>query len=193
MHTSNNSKINVILIHGKDTDPTKKWYPWLKKEVEKKGVKFIAPKLPKAEDPVLIEWLNEIENSKPDENTIFVGHSRGGVAILRWIEKLPENKKIKKVILVAANNPAVSEKNQKKDTHGFYELGEYNFEKIKHHCNNFVVLHSKDDEWVPFSAGEENAKGLNAKFLKFNNRGHFGKKLPKQEISELLNEILKEI
>jgi len=182
-----------MLMHGKDTDPTQKWYPWLKKEVEKKDIEFIAPKLPKADDPVLNEWLNEIEILNPNKNAIFVGHSRGGVAILRWLEKQPENKKIKKVILVAVNNPAVSEKNQKKDTHGFFELGKYNFKKIKSHCNNFVVLHSEDDEWVPFLAGEENAKGLNAKFLKFKNRGHFGKKLPKQEIPELLDEILQEI
>lgn len=181
---------NVILIHGKDADPSLKWYPWLRKEVEKSGITFFAPKLPKADDPVLDEWLEKIDNLNPDENSILIGHSRGGVAILRWLEKQPENLKVKKVILVAANNPAVIEKNQKKDTHGFYELGEYNFEKIKKHCDNFVVLHSRDDEWVPFLAGEENAKGLNAKFFKFKDRGHFGKKLPKQEIPELLAEIL---
>ena len=106
------------------------------------------------------------------------------------IEAIFENIKVKKVILVAANNPAVSEKNQAKDTHGFYELGNYNFEKIKKHCESFVVLHSEDDEWVPFLAGEENAKGLDAKFLKYKDRGHFGSKLPKPEIPELLDEIL---
>jgi predicted alpha/beta hydrolase family esterase len=181
---------NVILVHGKDTDPTQKWYPWLKNEVEKKNIKFFAPKLPKADDPILDEWLSEIENLHPDKNSILIGHSRGGVAILRWLEKQQKDVEVKKVILVAVNNPAVSEKNQIKDTHGFYELGKYNFEKIKKHCYNFVVLHSEDDEWVPFLAGEENAKGLNAKFLRFKDRGHFGKKLPKPEIPELLDEIL---
>lgn len=108
---------------------------------------------------------------------------------MRWLEKQIEDKRVKKIILVAANNPAISEKNRKKDTHGFYELGPYDFEKIKKHCDNFVVLHSQDDEWVPFSAGEANAEGLKAKFLKFSDRGHFGKKLSKQEIPELLEEI----
>lgn len=187
-----NSKINVILIHGKDTDPTKKWYPWLKQEIEKTGIEFLAPKLPKADDPILNEWLDEIEKLAPNENSILVGHSRGGVAILRWLEKQPKNKKVKKVILVATNNPAIKENNQKQDTHGFYELGEYNFEKIKSHCDNFTVLHSEDDEWVPFLAGVKNAKGLNAKFIKFKNKGHFGRKLLKQEIPELLDEITQE-
>lgn len=182
----------VILIHGKDSDPAQKWYPWLGNEMKKSNIEFIAPKMPKADDPILDEWLGEIDNLNPDENSILIGHSRGGVAIMRWLEKQSDNKKVKKVILVAANNPAVSEKNQIKDTHGFYELGEYNFDKIKKHCDDFVVLHSEDDEWVPFLAGEENAKGLSAKFLKFKNRGHFGSTLPKQEIPELLDEVLEE-
>ncbi|MBR9701926.1 hypothetical protein GOV13_03310 [Candidatus Pacearchaeota archaeon] len=80
-------------------------------------------------------------------------------------------------------------KTKKKDTKGFYERGYYNFKKIKSHCNNFVVIHSKDDPWVPFSAGEENAKGLNAKFKIYENKKHFGKIL--NEVPEILEEVLK--
>ena len=184
------SELRVVLIHGKDTNPSQKWYPWLIAEVEKRGGKCFAPELPKANDPVLQEWLDEIDKIHPDENSILVGHSRGGVAILRWLEKQPEGKKVKKIILVATNNPSVNEKNKIADTHGFYEEGPYDFEKIKKHCDEFIVLHSKDDEWVPFASGEKNAKGLNAKFLVFQDRGHFGNKLPKPEIPELLDEIL---
>ena len=111
----------VILIHGKDADPSSKWYLWLRREIEKRGIVFFAPWLHKANDPILAEWLNEIDNLNPDENSILVGHSRGGVAILRWLERQAESLKVEKVILVAANNPAVSEKNQKKGTNGFYE------------------------------------------------------------------------
>ncbi len=180
--------MKVVLMHGKNTNPSEKWYFWLKKEIERKGINFIAPELPEPEDPILDKWLEELDKTKPNEETILIGHSRGGVAVLRWLEKLPESKKIKKVILVAANNPTVSEKNQKKDTHGFYELGPYNFDKIKSHCENFVVLHSKDDKWVPFEAGEENTKGLDAKFKVYDNKGHFGiKECP--EIPEVLEEI----
>ena len=59
--------------------------------------------------------------------------------------------------------------------HGFYTKEGYDFEKIKSHCNNFIVFHFKDDQWVPFEHGEENAQSLNAKFIVFDNKGHFGK------------------
>lgn len=75
MNIRKNLETNVILIHGKDADPDQKWYPWLREEVEKLGFKFVAPKLPKADDPVLDEWLDEIDKIGPNENTIFVGHS----------------------------------------------------------------------------------------------------------------------
>ncbi len=184
------NKLNVILMHGKNTNPTKKWYPWLKSEMQKNNIEFHAPFLPKAEDPEINEWLAELDKIKPNENSILIGHSRGGVAILRWLEIQPEDFRVKKVVLVGTNSGYSEKMNKTENNKGFYSKEGFDFSKIKSHCDNFVVLHSEDDEWVPFSAGEENAKGLDAKFLKFKDRGHFGSKLPKQEIPELLDEIL---
>lgn len=181
--------MNVVLIHGKDGNPADGWYFWLRKEVEKKGLKFVAPELPNSADPRLEEWLEEINKIKPDEETILIGHSRGGLAILRWLEKLPEGKKVKKVVLVAANNPLIDRENTTKDTHGFYEKGALNFLKIKKHCDNFIVIHSKDDPWVKFKSGESNAKGLNAKFKIYENKKHFGRFMF-PEVPELLDEVL---
>ncbi len=184
------NKLNVILMHGKNTNPTKKWYPWLKSEMQKNNIEFHAPFLPKAEDPEINEWLAELDKIKPNENSILIGHSRGGVAILRWLEIQPEDFRVKKVVLVGTNSGYSEKMNKTENNKGFYSKEGFDFSKIKSHCDNFVVLHSEDDEWVPFSAGEENAKGLDAKFLKFKDRGHFGSKLTKQEIPELLDEIL---
>lgn len=162
--------MKVVLIHGKDADPSMKWYPWLKREVEKKGIEFIAPRLPHADDPRLDEWLKEINKSQPDEHTILVGHSRGGLAILRWLEDLPKNRKVKKVILVAANNPSICGKNKTKSTNGFYEKGALVFEEIKKHCDNFVVIHSKDDLGFLSLTEKKTQKGLrqNLRFTRVN-------------------------
>ena len=177
----------VIFMCGKDKTPDDVWYPWFGKEVRKKGFEFVAPKLPKIHDPVLEEWLEELDKTKPNENSILVGHSRGGMAIMRWLEKLPKGKKVKKVILLAVNNPDVGEKDKNKDTHGFYEVGSYDFEKIKSHCDDFVVIHSEEDPWVSFKSGENNANGLGAKFKAYEGKLHFGKNL--NEVPELLEEI----
>ncbi len=181
---------NVVLMHGKNTNPNEKWYPLLAEEMKRNNTDFIAPVLPKANDPEINEWMNELEKTNPNQNSIIVGHSRGGVAILRWLEKQPENFKVKKVILVATNSGDSEKRNKTENNKGFFTKEGYDFEKIKKHCDDFVILHSKDDKWVPFEAGEQNAKGLKAKFLKFNNKGHFGVQLKEQGIPELLNEIL---
>lgn len=175
----------VILIHGKDTDPAKKWYPWFGEQVKQRGKKFIAPVLPEADDPELEAWLKEIDGTRPDEKSVLVGHSRGGVAILRWLERLPKGKKIKRVILIGTNAGTA-----KKPSKGFFDK-DYNFEKIKSHCNDFVVFHSRDDNWVPFEAGEQNAKGLDARTFFPNDRAHFGKLTP--TIPELIDEVFPSI
>lgn len=146
------SKLNVILIHGKDTNPNQKWYPWLKMKMNENNIDFIAPILPNANDPEINEWMEELKKSNPNNNSILIGHSRGGVAILRWLEKQSENIKVKKVILVATNSGNSEKKNKTESSKGFFTKEGYDFVKIKKHCDNFVVLHSKDDEWVPFSS-----------------------------------------
>ncbi len=179
--------MKVTLMHGKDTDPNQKWYPWFAKEIKNLGMDFSSPILPDPHDPNIDKWISILEKTNPDKDTILVGHSRGGVAILRWLEKLPTNRKVHKVILIGTNSGNSEKMNETENSKGFFTKEGYNFKKIKSHCDNFVVLHSRDDEWVPFKAGEENAQGLNAKFLEFDDRGHFGKKV--DTIPELLKEI----
>lgn len=180
-------KIKVVLMHGKDTDPSQKWYPWFANEMQKRNFDFIAPKLPNADNPHIDEWLAELDKLRIDNNTILVGHSRGGVAILRWLERQTD-KKVKNVILLATNSGFIKKMAVPTETnYGFYTEDGYNFEKIRLCCSNFVVMHSRDDKWVPFDAGEENVKGLAAQFFTFDHYGHFGKDV--DEIPELIQQI----
>ena len=182
--------MKVVLMHGKNTNPNEKWYPWFEKQIKKKGIEYIAPKLLNAKDPEIGDWMEQLEQTNPDEETILIGHSRGGVAVLRWLEQLSKGKKVKKVILVATNSGNSKKRNKTENNRGFFTKEGYDFSKIKLHCDNFVVIHSKDDKWVSFDAGEENAKGLDAKFKIYYDKGHFGiKESPK--IPEVLEEILK--
>jgi hypothetical protein len=180
--------MKIVLIHGKDTNPKQKWYPWLANEMNKFGYTFIAPFLPRPEDPIISDWIEAIDLTQPDKDTILIGHSRGGVAILRWLEQKPKTTYVKKVILIATNSGLIKDiVNKEESNYGFYTNSGFDFSKIKSHCNDFVVFHSTDDKWVPFTAGQKNSKGLSAKFIKFEKFGHFGKSVIK--IPELINEI----
>lgn len=180
----------VILMHGKDTDPAGKWYPWFGSEVEKLGYESITPELPNSTDPDIEEWMNELDKAGVDEDTILVGHSRGGMTVLRWLEKQPKEIKVFRVVLVGANSGLLADRHIPTETnHGFYTENGYDFEKIKQHCDDFVVMHSTDDHIVPYDNGVINAKGLGARLLTFNDKRHWGTGhdgIAQKEILEIL-------
>ena len=176
-------------MHGKDATPRDKWYPWFGEQVKRLGHEYIAPELPNPSEPIFDEWIEGLDSCKPDEDTILIGHSRGGAAVMRWLEMQPPEVRVRKVILVAANSGRIEANlppNESKK--GFYNKNGYNFEKIKSHCDDFVVFHSTDDKWVPYTSGEENTAGLSARFMSYTDKGHFGKAIG--EFPELLEELL---
>ncbi len=174
-------------MHGKDADPSHKWYPWFATEMQTRNIAFEAPTLPETNNPDCDAWVEALDAMQPDDNTILVGHSRGGVAILRWLETLPTSRRVRKVILVATNSGKLAMNSQTTSNRNFFTEKGYDFAAIREHCNDFIVLHSQDDQTVSFDAGKENAQGLDARFHAFDDRGHFGKKI--LTIPELLEEI----
>ncbi len=158
----------VILLHGKDKTSTDIWYPWIKQQLARLGITCEVPDLPANSNPRISEWKAVIDQQKPDKDTILVGHSRGGMAILRWLET--PDRHVGRVILVAANSANIVD-----TTKGDFYSGPYDFEVIRSNCKQFVTLHSEDDPWVPYEAGLENTKGLDATLISFKNRAHFGK------------------
>lgn len=172
-------------MHGKDTDPSQKWYPWLAQWCSESSIEFHAPILPDSSDPHMSDWIASLEATQPDEETVLVGHSRGGVAILRWLEGASDSLRVKKVILVATNSGFESRMFVPGETnHGFYSETGFDFEKITTHSDSFVVLHSKDDPWVPYEQGIENSEGLGAHLVTVDGYQHFGKGV--QSIPELV-------
>jgi uncharacterized protein len=168
--------MKAILMHGKNTHPDDKWYPWFREQMELRGIEVHIPELPDSDEPKMEEWATILRNLHPDEHTVLLGHSRGGVTVLRYLETLPGGAQIKKVILLGTNSGSAKYMAMPTESnHGFYTKEGYDFEKIKSHCNDFVVFHSEDDPWVPFAHGKENAEELDAKFVVFKDKKHFGK------------------
>lgn len=175
----------VLLFHGRNKTPQQAWYPWFVETCKENGIDCIAPQMPMTDPPVLREWLQIITELNPDDSTVLVGHSRGGMAILRWLEQAPDNVKVQRVVLVAANNPDVPDQAMG-DFYGF----PYNFEKIKQHCSEFVQFHSRDDDFVPFKAGELNIAGLEGKLFDYHGLEHFGNNLTRmRDIFEVATDI----
>lgn len=73
------SKKRVFIVHGWDDNPKKHWFPWLKKELEKRNFEVYVPQLPDSENPRIYNWVPKLAETvnTSDEQTYFVGHSLG--------------------------------------------------------------------------------------------------------------------
>ncbi len=167
----------VFIVHGFGGIPNGGWFPWLMKELAKKGVPVCSLLMPHTNDPVVSEWVDHISSNVvgEEENAILLGHSLGVPAILRYLESLPEGRRIGGVVLVSGFIEPLDTEDpnsafRKIDA---FAVPEINFEKIKDIPKSAVILHGSEDKLVPFSHAERIAKGLNCKLVRIEGGTHF--------------------
>lgn len=184
-------KSNVFIIHGTEGNPNKNWYPWLKNELETKGHNVIVPHFPSPPivAAIISEWFDVLKDYQEyiNEDTIFVGHSLGGIFTLRVMEKL--NHSIKAAFFVGTPvgvSPIVFF-----DRDNSFSGFEFDWDTIKRHSNNFVVYHSDDDPYVGLDNGKELAKHLGVELTIIPKAGHFVLKAGYEKFPELLKAINK--
>ena len=146
--------MNCLILHGTGGSHKENWFPWLKDELIKLGLKTEVPDFPHSDTPDLDDWLNHLKAYQINENTILVGHSMGSVLALRLLE---QGIKIKSAFLVAtfANNLGwdVLKKSN------FFNKP-FDWETIKNNCDHFEVFTSKNDPHLKIEDGDEVADNL---------------------------------
>lgn len=145
----------VLIMHGWQADSESNWFPEAKVYLEASGYEVFIPDNPGGYSPKLSEWLQPIEQFEPDENWILIGHSLGGVTILRYLERA--TKPVARVILAATPinemrfTPLAS----------FFEK-EFDWEKIKINAQKINLVYELDDQVVPLEHGHILAGKLSA-------------------------------
>lgn len=185
-------KKNIYLIHGWDGSPGEAMHKWIKSEAEKKNYSVFVPKMPNPEKPEIKSWINKIkEISKNfDEEDIFIGHSVGCQAVLRFLETL-NNKKVKKIILIAPwmklDKKTIEEEGEEvKEIAKPWMVTPIDWKKLKSICKNFICIFSDNDPYVPISQANFFKNKLSAKTIILNKRGHFDTSSGVKNLPELL-------
>lgn len=167
---------NVLILHCSENNSSGNWYPYLKKVLEAKGYIVWSPNLPNAEYPDMDRWADTVyanEEWKFDTETVIIGHSSGATLILGLLERLPENLKIDKAILVAGYTEIGTLPQFFKYKMGILKKP-FNWEKIKQSCNQFYFIHSDND---PYQCGEDQGrvlqKNLGGELIIKKGEGHF--------------------
>lgn len=178
----------ALLLHGTDGNSKSNWLSWLKGELEKAGWDMWVPDLPQAHEPNIRRY-NEMLLKRQDwldGDTYIIGHSSGAVAALGLLEALPEGVVVKRSILVAAF----------KDDLGWPNLSSlfeepFDFEKIKQHCKDFLLVHSDDDPYCPLDHAKYFSEQLGGELRVVSGQKHFSTSTdPKYTTFPLLLELL---
>ncbi len=160
----------VIIVHCWSGYPEYCWYPSVKKELEVRGFEVRVAAMPETDAPKLASWLPYLKKiiGKPDSDTYLIGHSIGCVAIMRYLESLPEGETIGGAVCVAGFT----------DDLGFPEISNFftsplDFEEMKNHCPKFVAIHSDNDPYVPLHHSDVLKEKLGAATIIKHNAKHF--------------------
>ena len=182
----------AYIIHRWGGDSTSDWVPWLREELEEKGITAVAPDMPNPNAPTIAEWTSMLNNliTAPDQETCIIGHSVGCQAIVRYLSSLPENEAIGKAVFVAPWTQLTNVDESAKEPVMQWTDSPIDWEGAKKHCKSFIVIYSDNDPKV----SEENAKDfgnkLGAKLILEENRGHFRDEDDVTQLPIMLKEIL---
>ena len=190
--TDKKFKGKVYLVHGWDGNPEEPMFKWIGDRFIEKGFEFIASKMPNPEEPKINDWLNKLKEvvNEIDGDTIFIGHSVGCQAILRYIETL-DNIKIGKLFLIAPwmklDQTTIEEEGEEviEIARPWMEIP-INFEKVRKACGEIICFFSDNDVYVPLSEEEFFKENLNAKTMVLSKRGHFDPHSGIKDLPEIL-------
>ena len=164
----------VILIHGYRATPRLHWFPWAIREFKKRGYDVSAPQMPNPSKPSAKSWVKKIESVVKGKvgPVVFIGHSLGGTAILKYLEsKNPKDGKlVDKIILVAS--PLPPRNARRNSITGFYEHA-LNYKRIKQNVEKIIGIYSKDDPVVLLENAAALKKKYGAQIYLFADKGHF--------------------
>ena len=150
---------NVLILHGAGNNSQGNWFLWLKGKLIGIGYKVWLPDLPDFGEPQTDRSLDFIFSNKKwdfNEESILVGHSSGSTLILRILEKLPKDARVKRVVLVATPVEVGTKPEYFKYKQGLLEKP-FDWEKIKSSCGEFYFIHSDNDH---YECGEDQGKLL---------------------------------
>jgi len=189
-------KLNCIIIHGcpsnkeKAMNPEtrtydKHWIPWIRRELEKVGIKVFTPLMETPWDPKYEEWKEVVDKLDVNENSILIGHSCGGAFLIRWLDET--KKKVKRLILVS---PGKAGKARSKFTANLY--GEKVVKNLKKYVHDEIILFTSNNDIKEHIEGAyAYEKELPAKIIFLKNKGHFTQgDMGTEEFPELLKEVL---
>ncbi len=182
-------KENIFIFHGTAGSPEGNWFPWLKEKLNEKDCNVIVPRFPTPEGQSLESWMEILNQYKEliNKDTIFVGHSLGGMFLLKVLEQLKDP--VHAAFFVSA--PVGVRPIKYYDSDYAFTHFQFNWPSIINKSKNFTVYHSDNDPYVSLGNGEGLAKELGVSLTFIPNAGHINAESGWTKFEKLLEDIEK--
>lgn len=162
------AKKRVLILHGWESNSREHWFREEKQRLERLGHEVLVPDMPNSFCPKQSDWVKVIEMFKPDGNSILIGHSLGGVAVLRYLEKAKT--RVSKAILIATPIRKLGQGYE--PIENFLDV-EFDWEKIKQSAGQLVVINQTEDDAVPLQHGKDLVRRVNGELVVVKGSDHF--------------------
>ncbi len=195
MATTAQKAPRVFIVHRWDGSPEADWYPWLQRELEKKGCTVIIPAFPNPSAPTIAEWLPFLSTQvgTPDKDTYFIGHSIGCQTIIRYLATLPPLTKIGGAIFVAGwfhLSPLTMSEPGTPEIANPWIKTPVDLRKARVHTVKILAIFSNDDPYVPLSEARIFEDRLGAQIIVEEGKGHFNEESGVKSLPVVLRELL---
>jgi uncharacterized protein len=165
------SNKRTFIIHGYSASPEDHWFPWLKSKLERDGVTVNILNMPDSKNPDAPTWIKFIQSNvkAPDENTYFVAHSLGCIALLRYLDSLSGGAKIGGMVLVSGFSETLPQLPELDD----FSTPMLSQDRLITISSQRAVIASLDDAAVAHEKTERLSVFLKAKLRSVKSGGHF--------------------
>jgi len=181
----------AFIVHGWGGSPKEPLHQWIKKNLEEKKFEIIAPLMPNPDEPKIKVWVGKLKDitKNLDKKDIFIGHSIGCQAIMRYLETLNRDVRVDKVIFIAPwiTLQGIDQEEGAEEIAKPWVETPINFNEVRKHCDKFFCIFSSNDPYVNLSNKDKFEKHLNAKTIVVKNKGHFDYDSKVDSLPEILD------
>lgn len=181
---------NFFIIHGSFGSPFVNWFPYLRKEIEKKELEVYTPDFPTGVGyQNYTNWSKVLESYVSagliNDNTTIYAHSIAPIFICHFL--VEHHIKVNKLVFVCGFNNylGINEEYDNVNETMYFE----NLEDIKEYANEIICFYSKNDPYVKYEVEKEFADRIATKQIIINDGGHLNAECGYTEFKELLEYI----
>jgi len=171
-------KTTIFIFHGTKATPQTNWFPYLKKELELfsgHGIEVIIPEFSTPDNQSLDSWREIFSEYKEkiNEHTIFIGHSIGAAFMLSVLEEIETPIAHAFIVAGFAQDLGDAVDKEYQELNLSFVKKDFSWKKIRKNSQNFTIMHSDNDPYVPLPSASFVAKSLKSSIELVPGAGHF--------------------